>query len=69
MIEDQGQEDFNKIYREFKELQQQWKEIQLIPQSKANELWKTYQLYVEKFYDLVRINNEFRKYDFKRISS
>lgn len=66
LIEDQGQEDFNKIYREFKELQQQWKEIQLIPQSKANELWKTYQLYVEKFYDLVRINNEFRKYDFKK---
>lgn len=66
LIEDQGQEDFNKIYREFKELQQQWKDIQLIPQAKANELWRTYQLYVEKFYDLVRINNEFRKYDFKK---
>ena len=66
LIEDQGQEDFNVIYREFKELQQQWQDIQLIPQSKANELWKNYQLYVEKFYDLVRINNEFRKYDFKK---
>lgn len=66
LIENQGQEDFNVIYREFKDLQQQWKDIQSIPQSKANELWKNYQLYVEKFYDLVRINNEFRKYDFKK---
>ncbi len=66
LTENQSQEDFNKIYQEFKALQQQWNDIKLIPQAKANELWKSYQIYVEKFYDLVRINNEFREYDFKK---
>lgn len=66
LIETQSQEDFNKIYQEFKGLQQQWNDIKLVPQAKVNELWKSYQYYVEKFYDLVRINNEFREYDFKK---
>lgn len=66
LIENPSQEDFNKTYQEFKSLQQQWNDIKLIPQAKANELWKSYQLYVERFYDLVRINNEFREYDFKK---
>ena len=66
LTETQGQEDFNKIYQEFKLLQQEWNEIKLVPQDKVNELWKSYQRYVEKFYDLVRINNEFREYDFKK---
>jgi hypothetical protein len=58
--------DFNKLYKEFKDLQQQWNEITLIPQSKEKELWKSYQIYTEKFYDLIKINNEFRDYDFKK---
>ncbi len=66
LTETQGQEDFNKIYQEFKSLQQMWNDIKLVPQEKVNELWKSYQRYVEKFYDLVRINNEFREYDFKK---
>lgn len=66
LTENSGQEDFNKTYQEFRGLQQQWSEIKLIPQAKVNELWKSYQHYVEKFYDLVRINNEFREYDFKK---
>lgn len=66
LTENQGQEDFNKSYQEFKALQQQWNDIKLIPQAKANELWKSYQRYVEIFYDLVRINNEFREYDFRK---
>ena len=66
LTENQGQEDFNKIYQEFKSLQQEWNEIRLIPQARVNELWKSYQHYVEIFYDLVRINNEFREYDFKK---
>ena len=66
LTETQGHEDFNKTYQDFKALQQEWSEIKLIPQSKVNELWKSYQRYVEKFYDLVRINNEFREYDFKK---
>lgn len=66
LAENQGQDDFNKTYQEFKALQQQWSDIKLVPQAKVNELWKSYQRYVEKFYDLVRINNEFREYDFKK---
>ena len=66
LTENQGQEDFNKSYQEFKALQQEWNEIKLVPQAKVNELWKSYQRYVEIFYDLVRINNEFREYDFKK---
>ena len=59
-------DDPNKNYNEFKKLQQQWHEVTLIPQNKANELWKNYQMYVEKFYDLLKLNNEFREYDFKK---
>jgi len=59
-------EDVNKAYNEFKKLQQQWNEIKLVPQAKVNELWKNYQLYVEQFYDIIKINNEFRDYDFKK---
>ncbi|ADV43270.1 DUF349 domain-containing protein [Bacteroides helcogenes] len=59
-------EDANKSYTEFKKLQQQWNEVKLIPQAKVNELWRNYQLYVEKFYDLLKLNNEFREYDFKK---
>ena len=62
----ESQEDTNKIYDEFKKLQQEWNEIGQIPVAKVNELWKTYQLYTEKFYDMVKLNNEFREYDFKK---
>ena len=56
----------NKSYNDFKKLQQEWNEIKQVPQAKANEIWKTYQLYVEKFYDILKLNNEFRDYDFKK---
>ncbi|GAE83963.1 DUF349 domain-containing protein [Bacteroides reticulotermitis] len=59
-------DDANKSYTEFKKLQQQWNETKLVPQGKVNEIWKNYQLYVEKFYDLLKLNNEFREYDFKK---
>lgn len=59
-------EEANKSYNEFKKLQQDWKEIKLIPQAKATELWKSYQIYAEKFYDIIKLNNEFREYDFKK---
>ena len=52
-------EDANKNYTEFKKLQQQWNEVKVVPQAKVNELWK-------KFYDLLKLNNEFREYDFKK---
>jgi Domain of Unknown Function (DUF349). len=59
-------EDVNKAYNDFKRLQQEWNVIKLVPQAKVNELWKNYQVYVEKFYDIIKINNEFRDYDFKK---
>ncbi|MBQ2857354.1 MAG: DUF349 domain-containing protein [Bacteroidaceae bacterium] len=59
-------EDANKSYNEFKKLQTEWNEIKNIPIGKINELWKSYQLYCEKFYDLIKLNNEFREYDFKK---
>ena len=59
-------EDTGKIYNEFKQLQQEFNDIKLVPAGKVNELWKTYQTYTEKFYDIVKLNNEFREYDFKK---
>ena len=59
-------EEANNAYSEFKELQTKWNEIKNIPSEKSNELWKSYQLYSEKFYDLIKLNNEFREYDFKK---
>lgn len=62
----ESSDDFNKLYKEFKDLQQQWNDITLLPQAKVKDLWKSYQIYSEKFYDLIKINNEFRDYDFKK---
>ena len=59
-------EDANKSYKEFKTLQEEWKEIKNVPAEKANELWRNYQLYVEQFYDLLKLNSEAREYDFKK---
>lgn len=59
-------DEANKTYPEFKELQQKWKEIKAVPQDKANEIWRTYQLHVEQFYDLLKLNNQAREYDFKK---
>ena len=59
-------EEANKTYQEFKKLQQEWKDIKSVPAEKANELWRNYQLYVEQFYDLLKLNSEAREYDFKK---
>ena len=59
-------DEANKSYQTFKELQQQWKVIKSVPAEKANELWRNYQLYVEQFYDLLKLNSEAREYDFKK---
>lgn len=59
-------EEANKSYQDFKKLQQEWKEIKLVPAEKANELWRNYQLYVEQYYDLLKLNSEAREYDFKK---
>ena len=59
-------EEANKSYQEFKALQAEWKEIKNVPAEQANELWRNYQLYVEQFYDLLKLNSEAREYDFKK---
>ena len=59
-------DEANKSFQEFKALQQEWKEIKNVPADKANELWRNYQLYVEQFYDLLKLNSEAREYDFKK---
>jgi AAA ATPase containing von Willebrand factor type A (vWA) domain len=62
----ESQDDFNRRYNEFRDIQRKWKDIRLIPQEYSKELWRSYQLYNERFYDIVKINNQFRDYDFKK---
>ena len=59
-------EEANKSYQDFKALQQEWREIKSVPAERASELWRNYQLYVEQFYDLLKLNSEAREYDFKK---
>ena len=59
-------EEANKSYKDFKTLQDEWREIKNVPADRANELWRNYQLYVEQFYDLLKLNSEAREYDFKK---
>ncbi|MBQ9654419.1 MAG: DUF349 domain-containing protein [Prevotella sp.] len=59
-------EEANKSYKDFKALQDEWREIKNVPAERANELWRNYQLYVEQFYDLLKLNSEAREYDFKK---
>ena len=59
-------DDFNQRYKEFKEIQQEWKEHNPVPQEYARDLWRNFQLQSERFYDLVKINNQLRDYDFKK---
>ena len=59
-------EEANKSYKEFKTLQEEWRDIKNVPAERANELWRNYQLYVEQFYDLLKLNSEAREYDFKK---
>ncbi len=59
-------EDVNHTFPAFRELQNRWKSIDMVPQSKVKDLVTTYQYYVEQFYDYIKINNEFRDIDFKK---
>lgn len=59
-------DEANKSFNEFKALQQEFKDIKAVPPEKANEVWRNYQLYVERFYDLLNLNREAREYDFKK---
>ena len=59
-------EDANKAYETVRALQNEWKEIKPIPASEANEIWKSYQMAVEQYYDLLKTNNALRDYDYKK---
>ena len=59
-------DEANRSFQQFKQLQQQWREIKAVPAEKASELWRNYQLYVEQFYDLLKLNSEAREYDFRK---
>ena len=59
-------EEANQNFDEFKALQAEWKEIKSVPAERATELWKNYQLYVEQFYDLLKLGHELRDYDFRK---
>lgn len=59
-------EDLNRTFPEFRALQTKWREIGPVPQTSVKDIYETYQHYVEKFYDYVKINNELRDLDFKK---
>src|SRR5574344_131927 len=59
-------ENVNHTFPAFRELQSRWKAINNVPQAKAKEIWDSYQHLVEKFYDYIKINNEFRDLDFRK---
>ena len=59
-------EEAGKSYDTFKELQAEWREIGPVPAENVSEIWKNYQLYVEQFYDMLKLNIQFREYDFRK---
>jgi hypothetical protein len=61
-----NQDDLQQIFPAFRELQNRWKVIGPVPQSKNKDVWENYQFLVEKFYDYVKINNELRDLDLKK---
>jgi hypothetical protein len=61
-----NKESINKTFHEFRELQNRWREIGLVPQAKIKDLWETYHHHVENFYDFIKINKELRDLDLKK---
>ena len=60
------QEDVNATFPEFREIQSRWKAVGAVPAQNYRNINETYQLYVEQFYDMVKINRELRDLDFKK---
>ncbi len=53
------------MYKIFKSIQTNWRETGPIPRAKYNDTWRTYHHHVERFYDLLHLNNDLRDLDFK----
>ena len=62
----QSEETLNNTFAKFRELQARWKAVGPVPQQYVNDLWETYNLHVENFYDFVKINKELRDLDWKK---
>lgn len=60
------EESINKTFQEFRELQQRWRDVGLVPQNEVKNLWESYHHNVEKFYDYININKELRDLDLKK---
>jgi len=61
-----NKESINKTFHDFRDLQNRWREIGLVPQAKLKDLWDTYHHHVENFYDFIKINKELRDLDLKK---
>ncbi|MCR5455325.1 MAG: DUF349 domain-containing protein [Bacteroidales bacterium] len=61
-----SQENINQTFEEFKNLQKQWREIGIVPQTEVKKLWGSYNYQVERFYEIVKINRELRDLDLKK---
>ncbi len=61
-----NEETLNNTFAKFRELQARWKETGPVPQQHVKDLWETYNLHVENFYDFVKINKELRDLDWKK---
>ena len=59
-------ETMNNTFTRFRELQQQWRDTGLVPQANVKDLWETYNLHVENFYNYIKINQELRDLDLKK---
>lgn len=61
-----NEETLNNTFAKFRELQARWKSAGQVPQQYVNDMWETYNLHVENFYDFVKINKELRDLDWKK---
>ncbi len=59
-------ETMNTTFTRFRELQTKWKDTGLVPQQNVKDLWETYNLHVENFYNFIKINKELRDLDLKK---
>lgn len=59
-------DNINKQFSHVQELQQEFKAIGEVPAPNVTDIWKEYQMAVERFYDLLKMNKELRDYDFKK---
>lgn len=66
LVDENNTDDFGKRIPVFQKIQQDWKSIGDIPASELNTVWREYQMYVESFYDNLKINKELRDYDFRK---